>query len=169
MWYCRICNQWADGGHVQGSRHQKRAAWFDWYPEEFDSFLADTADDHETNAERRAAISRPDLDPWGDEWEPKPNHSSNWYEAWSEQYKRPYYYNTVTMAQSWDIPEEGLATDARTRDTKGPVSTAQRKSSENVPAPWQKEWSEEHRQYFYWNRKTNESRWELPDWADEWC
>lgn len=187
-WWCRLCHQWANAGHVQGNKHLKRAAWAEWNPDDIrdwaDNCMARSSAPRTSSSSLRSETNRsertrqhdahqnPALDPWGPDWKASPS-LSKWYEAWSEEYKRPYFYNIDTLAQSWDPPPEGLATQAVSveggENLAGNGACSQRRSCEEIPPPWQKEWSEEHKRHFYWNRKTNESRWVLPGWADEWC
>lgn len=171
-WFCRICHRWADGNHVLGKTHVSRDEWFKYYSDDLEKLLAQASEDEENEVDESRETpaaefsNKPALDPWGEGWEPAPP-PSKWYSAWSEEYKRPFYYNIETDEQSWEMPEEGLATDAKPLAAQRTAETSQRKSVENIPAPWQKEWSEEHNQHFYWNSATNESRWEPPK-GDQW-
>lgn len=191
-WWCRICNQWADGRHVKGARHLRKVAWVEWSAAEDDPFDNASSDgSNDLDPQARDEQRSPVLDPWGPDWQAIPN-KSKWHQAWSEEYRRPYYYNTATEEQSWDMPPEGLASQARplatstnsvanakatarparasTHKTQSkPTPAAPREVCEVVPPPWSKEWSDEHQRHYYWNKVTHESQWDLPAWSDEWC
>lgn len=76
-WFCKLCNQWSDLGHVQGKRHQKKVQWETWTDE--DNVWANTKwagpcdyldDDLDTRTPSTAThATQPPMDPWGPHWE----------------------------------------------------------------------------------------------------
>jgi len=140
-WWCRVCSQWADGFHVEGKRHQKRAPWADWYILcDGDGLGCEAISFDEARRPAILAAAGPDAgtdgpgqgqDPWG---------------------------------PSWEAAVKGHGACER----EWPAATAARSLGEEV---WRREWSEEHQQSYFWNEATGESRWDLPSacGGEVWC
>jgi len=142
-WWCRICKMYADGGHVQGSRHLKRVEWADWCNKQGNEFEGPLRrlgeEDEDEEAEASVIRKKPVLDPWGPDWE----------------------------ASRKSEPSSGSAA-APARVGSASASSSAPPALEAVPPPWKKVWSDEWRKEYYWNMDTDETVWDTPKWDNGW-
>lgn len=91
-WWCKLCEQWSDAGHVQGKRHTKRVQWETWDGEDNAwantkwAGPADSEDDLDTRTPSDA--SKPTLDPWGPAWEAQSNSTNSLAAASKRSHQR---------------------------------------------------------------------------------
>jgi len=169
-WWCRICSQWADGFHVEGKRHQRRAPWAEWYllcdsdglaceAIGFDGGESPPAilEGSETSFGRDGLSSRQGCDPWGPKWEAAVKAAR----GGSARNRRRGWGGAHESARESSAADGAFAETAG-RSALGPSSVAQRSGTTAQEALWRREWSEKHQQSYFWNEATGESRWDLP-------
>lgn len=91
-----------------------------------------------------------------------------WTEHHDERSDRMYWYNTQSGASSWIKPTCSPRARARpaikigqlTAITEAPASSPM-VSAADVPAGWEKTWSEQHGRFYFFSRAENRSAWSL--------
>ncbi len=73
------------------------------------------------------------------------NLREGWFEYYSDEEERPYYYNAKTKETTWTYPYEKCNSD-----------------SNGLPHGWKRLYSEDVGEYYYVNTKTNENQWLKP-------
>lgn len=136
-WWCRVCSQWADGFHVEGKRHQRRAPWADWYLLCNSNELKCKAICSDENKAAPAVLADSGQARGG------PSHG-----------KQPAWWG-VWESSSGKAGQQMVAEPSVHGSPPRPSSTSD-------GAVWRREWSEKHKQSYFWNEATGESRWDLP-------
>ena len=178
-WWCKLCKQWSDDNHVKGKKHLNKVDHLVQHAQARENRVACTAReaqaDHFDADVEQANLSAQDIafDPWGPNWKKKMRRTQKranqvpppWRKEWSDIHQRSYYWNPDTGETTWEIPKrrpnpaiKGLRS-SNNDGNGGYVSSA---SSNQVPPPWIKEWSEKHSTYFYWNPETLCKTWDIP-------
>jgi len=164
-WRCRVCNQWADGCHVQGKKHQWRTHWADWY-------LLYDAGDRRCNAitcdetsrvpmleagtehlVKNAGVTQREVkpDPWGPDWEASVKASDGKSAKVKVLDVQPAERSLTSQnAASWEAWRP--TTEAE----------PQQRSGANAASCWRRTWSVEHKRSYFWHTDTGERRWDLP-------
>jgi len=73
------------------------------------------------------------------------NLREGWFEYYSDEEERAYYYNAKTKETTWTYPYEKCNSD-----------------SNGLPHGWKRLYSEDVGEYYYVNTKTNENQWLKP-------
>lgn len=164
-WWCILCSQWSDIGHVMGKKHQKRVAWAEYCAGDQDGLFPGWTDTAEIlDGEAWGQQGKPALDPWGPAWEARTNE--------------PYGDIGASGSSRSSAPLTPLCDVAQSVSTSTPsfelveLSARAPASSRQADAPpgWKKVWSDEYKLDYYWNTATDETRWEYPSSASsDWC
>mmetsp|Transcript_18935 Transcript_18935/g.42407 ORF Transcript_18935/g.42407 Transcript_18935/m.42407 type:complete len:430 (+) Transcript_18935:97-1386(+) len=121
-WYCTLCSQWADIGHLQGKKHLKQAEWYEH--EEAATKAAAATRGKDTSS---AATSKFRKEDWEEIWSAKDkqyyyHHKASgkvqwedpfvtiepttpWRKLWSEEHRTYYYHNRETNLTTWEVPQ----------------------------------------------------------------
>mmetsp|Transcript_20836 Transcript_20836/g.47891 ORF Transcript_20836/g.47891 Transcript_20836/m.47891 type:complete len:305 (-) Transcript_20836:3-917(-) len=151
-WFCQLCNQWADEGHLGGKRHLSQVDWHEHEEKAAASFgskgKASSSKDRMGNrgkghgkSEQGKANTRKD----GQVERSAASQAEDWEEVWSEKDKCHYYFNRRANLTQWEKPE--------CWDEPGPLRDS----------GWVRCWSEEHKDWYYHNTSTDATSWELPE------
>ena len=104
-----------------------------------------------------------------------------WQQVWSKNCKRYYFFNIKTGDSCWKDPatnkrpfivhEDKQAVSKKQKHDatvvkqkpKLAVCSAEEQNGANAPGDvWQKTWSKSNKRFYWFNRKTSESKWEEP-------
>jgi hypothetical protein len=135
-WWCKVCEKWSDDGHVKSKKHLNKVYYLIKEKQARENRVARAAREAQSDNEEeaRAAAEKTALDPWGPDWK-------------KERRKQ----NRAKSAKGW-----------RSRNDDGNGGYGSSASSNQVPPPWRKEWSDLRNRYYYWNPETDETTWEIP-------
>lgn len=176
-WWCRLCQQWSDAGHVEGKRHLKRAHWCQWYGIEDDGARSDpgsgsghgedsaASTSAGTSATRRSTSASED-EPWGPAWAASvrlPKASPGWRSAFSQDHGRTYFFNPTTGERCWELPAGAPSSSKTAAEALQAALPAAAKLPSAVRCPWVREWSQEHQAHYFWHEGTGDTTWDLPE------
>ena len=77
----------------------------------------------------------------------------NWFECWSDERFRSYYYNPETRSVTWSRPLPAASQQLRTPSPRSAPPPSHR-AAPTLPMNWEEYWSEEHNRSYYvtWSR-----------------
>lgn len=163
-WWCILCSQWSDYGHVNGKRHQGKVAWAEYCNDDgdYEGVFPNRQELEDLGTQALHDRPKPEIDPWGPEWvdvkaiENGPSDSTG-------------ASGSSAPAVSCYPCGFGLAAAGPARIFLDALASVA--PSEAAPPPgWKKVWSDEYKLDYYWNTATDETTWEMPTSAsDDWC